>query len=1057
MADLRGSERAVDSKDGTPASQSGGVAKASTESSIISRILGMAPAWISDNLRSARSWKLLARCWVATWATLIVMLPNKSLTTLGNTAFFGILVSLIIPPSMPVQMFFFAVTLLLIGQLLGWGLGSAAMKAATSARDQVVLRSTYEAAEQTAATAANPDVAFRLEIFEGIFLDARSTVVYGVMLGVFSFMFGLGRAYRPRLALLVIFGQIVLNIFCTFGPLFPNTQFMIVTSFLVSTSVYFAIGIVCCVLIFPETMNHSYLVAVEALLGQLKGYGQLYEAVLEMSPEDIIVDPNGVVDRCAKQRISLVLAVQNLEQKSGLINAEFSYGRWNGSDARTLEEPLRVLVARMTSFYSYPKLLHKTSPRSLSRSTTNSEDTARPSSTVNSMEEIAGDTELLRQLHSRRFALEAEKNVRMADISPILFSSTAELRTACLEGLDAAQDMIKQVNRRRWERGSQTVEEKEAALTKALDRLRASVDAFKSQGRLAIVEPFVPILREADADHESRKRLPIRSLIVASSFSAQLVVTANGIIDLLDLILKTTNRRRHARLWASSGLRALGNIILRREKNPSLEMALGENVVVELEKEEEEEEVAYRRDPDSKPPTNIIQKIMNGIHNVYEWSKTPEAMFGFKYAILTVLLWLPAVLRSSANLYYVEKGVWALIMAQTALNVYVSDTIYSIVTRTLGTFLGLVMGLLIWYIGNGSGNGNPYGTAAAYGVFIIPVLFARINAPPTLLQPLIMFSATLSLIVGYSWIDAKLNLVGNPGVGWPIAWKRFVLVMIGIGAIAILSILPPVSGRKAVRLQNAVMVDELSSLYSYLMSIWITEDNEESRVDSEERELERPVADEETGTEKKGPGAVKPGWAASVKKRMLRLMEQLQTMQMQTAMARFEGNIRGAWPSEEYEKLLEKESDILAALGQLASALYHLDPDWRASLNRRTLILNPNFITDVMSIFALVSQSLRTGVPMHQILPTTLMERLLYHSTHDILSRRDQERLEDTTYLERVSSYEFVFFSTGVTAVSQVIESLDEIHRITRGLCGEIPFRGFNEWKNDYDRVFRLA
>ncbi|KAL5519292.1 hypothetical protein ACEPAH_975 [Sanghuangporus vaninii] len=1056
MADLRGSEQAADSKNGAPASQSGGVAK---ESSIISRVLGMTPTWVSDNLHSARSWKLLARCWVATWATLIVMLPNKSLTTLGNTAFFGILVSLIIPPSMPVQMFFFAVALLLIGQLLGWGLGSAAMKAATSARDQVVLRSTYEAAEQTAATAANPDAAFRLEIFEGIFLDARSTVVYGVMLGVFSFMFGLGRAYRPRLALLVIFGQIVLDIFCTFGPLFPNTQFMIVTSFLVSSSVYFAIGIVCCVLVFPETMNHSYLVAVEALLGQLKGYGQLWEAVLEMSPEDISVDPNGVIDRCAKQRIGLVLAVQNLEQKTGLINAEFSYGRWNGSDARALEEPLRVLVARMTSFYSYPKLLHKTSPRSLSRSTTNSEDTARPSSAVDSVEEIAGDTELLRQLHSRQFALEAERNVRMADISPILFSSTAELRTACLEGLDAAQDMTKQVNRRRWERGSQTVEEKEVALTKALDRLRASVDTFKSQGRLAIVEPFVPMLRAADADHESRKRMPIRSLIVASSFSAQLVVTANGIIELLDLIRKTTNKRRHARLWAPSGLRMLGNIILKREKNPSLEMALGENIVVELEKEEEEEEEAYRRDPDSKPPTNIIQKIMNGIHNVYEWTKTPEAMFGFKYAILTVLLWLPAVLRSSANLYYVEKGVWALIMAQTTLNVYVSDTIYSIVTRTLGTFLGLVMGLLIWYIGNGTGNGNPYGTAAAYGVFIIPILFARINAPPTLLQPLIMFCATLSLIVGYSWIDAKLNVVGNPGVGWPIAWKRFVLVMIGIGAIAILSILPPVSGRKAVRLQNAVMVDELSSLYSCLMSIWITEDKEESRVDSE-GELEKPVAGEKTGTEKKdlpSPAAVKPEWAAPVKKRMLRLMEQLQTMQMQTAMARFEGNIRGAWPSEEYEKLLEKESDMLAALGQLANALYHLDPDWKASLNRRTLILNPNFITDVMSIFALVSQSLRTGAPMHQILPTTLMERLLYHSTHDSLSRRDQERLEDTTYLERVSSFEFVFFSTGVTAVSQVIESLDEIHRITRGLCGEIPFRRFSEWKNDYDRAFKLA
>ena len=34
------------------------------------------------------------------------------------------------------------------------------------------------------------------------------------MLGVFSLIFGLARAYRPRLALVVIFAQIVLDIFC---------------------------------------------------------------------------------------------------------------------------------------------------------------------------------------------------------------------------------------------------------------------------------------------------------------------------------------------------------------------------------------------------------------------------------------------------------------------------------------------------------------------------------------------------------------------------------------------------------------------------------------------------------------------------------------------------------------------------------------------------------------------------------------------------------------------------------------------------------------------------
>lgn len=42
-----------------------------------------------------------------------------------------------------------------------------------------------------------------------------------------------------------------------------------------------------------------------------------------------------------------------------------------------------------------------------------------------------------------------------------------------------------------------------------------------------------------------------------------------------------------------------------------------------------------------------------------------------------------------------------------------------------------------------------------------------------------MLQATFVLVMGYSWVDAHLPLVGSPGIGWPIAWKRFVTVIIG--------------------------------------------------------------------------------------------------------------------------------------------------------------------------------------------------------------------------------------------------------------------------------------
>lgn len=73
-----------------------------------------------------------------------------------------------------------------------------------------------------------------------------------------------------------------------------------------------------------------------------------------------------------------------------------------------------------------------------------------------------------------------------------------------------------------------------------------------------------------------------------------------------------------------------------------------------------------------------------------------------------------------------------------------------------------------------------------------------------------------------------------------------------------------------------------------------------------------------------------------------------------------------------------------------------------------------------MSTFTLVSQSLRTGEPIHQVIPTSLLDRLLYHQQHQVNSNNSAYE-EAVDYVERVQSLEFVFFATGVAAMSQII------------------------------------
>lgn len=61
---------------------------------------------------------------------------------------------------------------------------------------------------------ANPDALFQASIFEGAFLDTRSSVCYGVFLAFGIFMFSLLRAYAPRLTIMSIYGTIALDIYC---------------------------------------------------------------------------------------------------------------------------------------------------------------------------------------------------------------------------------------------------------------------------------------------------------------------------------------------------------------------------------------------------------------------------------------------------------------------------------------------------------------------------------------------------------------------------------------------------------------------------------------------------------------------------------------------------------------------------------------------------------------------------------------------------------------------------------------------------------------------------
>lgn len=281
---------------------------------------------------------------------------------------------------------------------------------------------------------------------------------------------------------------------------------------------------------------------------------------------------------------------------------------------------------------------------------------------INDIEEIAGDTEIIRQLISRRRDLEERYNVRCEDVFVNLRSSTSELRDALTRSIGAVQNAISVVNTCRWRESRHlakfSMAEKE--LDDAVEHLRLCLDEYKHDKRYFMLQPFIPLLqavddasRDGDAfEAEAERRgLPLRSLIIACVYASNLVVSSDASIELLDLVRETCHKRRKARLWAPSKLRQIAHWLMRREKTDTDQIG-DEDDPSELEQEEAKKTAPYSMhlpsygvdliihrkslelDPDSRPPENVFQKFMDRLHNIYLWLSSAEGIVSTGFASL---------------------------------------------------------------------------------------------------------------------------------------------------------------------------------------------------------------------------------------------------------------------------------------------------------------------------------------------------------------------------------------------------------------------------------------
>jgi hypothetical protein len=147
------------------------------------------------------------------------------LESAGQAGFFGLIVACIAPPYVPLSVFLFLMLTIIIGMCIGWAWGVAAMAAALQARSKTLLASQYTRARSNLSpSGANPDsqckwsrifglpywkretetdvllnYTVQVFIFQGEFLDPRSTVVFGIFFFVGTYFLGSIRAIAPKM------------------------------------------------------------------------------------------------------------------------------------------------------------------------------------------------------------------------------------------------------------------------------------------------------------------------------------------------------------------------------------------------------------------------------------------------------------------------------------------------------------------------------------------------------------------------------------------------------------------------------------------------------------------------------------------------------------------------------------------------------------------------------------------------------------------------------------------------------------------------------------------
>lgn len=812
------------------------------------------------------------------------------------------------------------------------------------------------------------------------------------------------RVAAPKLTLVSMFALIIADIYLATAPTIPTFQGTIPKVMILPTVIAVAVGLLCNVLIFPQSTSSLVLDSMRSTLTQMPGFfgatGQHF------------LDPSCKFDtrRLEKLKSHTMTAFKELGTSVAFLPMDISYGRWGADDIGTLYPHFREVVL---AFCEFVQLQLKISG--------SREKNSKLMETLLTLNERSEPGSRLPVAHRQLVKALAMQSAARHPDAAALFTAMYSVLARCAIPLFEA-----------WSNAIRTIEEgmSHASGNRATDFARILQDnssavqeqgkEFKADSAMLLLEPHSHLFNEnGDLKNIEDARLLV-AFLLGLLYQERILRVNDAILKLLMGVDKVDNHRDRKRLWVPRGLDKLLHWTLAKdETTPTTQ--------------KEAEMTESDQDDDKQPPSDKAEQGASEAQNtpnaqarlehirsshgrqrtkasyallaVINWLTNDEGLHALRTLVVTIGLAIPAVVPSSAGFYYREKGFWALIMAQMALVPYTSDFVSGLLVRVAGTVAGGVIGLVCWYIGAGSGPGNPYGLAAVMAVAIVALMWWRLFAPPDQIQAPIMMASTMYLVVSYSWMDTHSPAYGDPGVGYSIFWRRILLVLVGFGAATIVLFFPrPPSGSRHYRELLSRQIASVKERYALYLSTW--QDAPADLVQVMEAEYFS---------------------SQGLLEASIPSIEQL----------KFEFSTSNI-DSTTLSRVCVLCCDLNTHITQLVLQTRRLPPHLRSRFLLMTGANNESLVSDLMAVLSLLQGSLMSGSSLPAILPTPLLgnafQKRVTRSKDPDFSPKQSEKLTIKGILTGDDSR---LWASTLTSYMSLLGTVDELVVVLKMAVGE--------------------